>query len=137
MTLEGAITYLLAEMLEITDIKAAPNEPPLAASQPFPFVIAYPSSGSYQWTLGTEKDIHIIALELHIANILDPAPITTATPILKKIKDKIKADVTLNGQVDTVILTESQRVTYEMVFTTYGAVKTVAFQFRIPVKIME
>lgn len=126
MTMLGAIQWVQDEMLEITGIKSAPDYP---QSGIMPIVITHLDSGTITPgdPLGQTKEISVIIVELHISEsggLLEA--FTTLETLHPLIKDKLKVDWTLGGNIDTYL-----NITYSTVRDTFDGVPTLTRQYLI------
>lgn len=137
MTLEAALLYTAGLAETITGIKAAPDYPPESVSA-YPFVLTYPSGGNLEWEPGLIfKGLHQITCELHFDRAVLPKAIKTMIPFIKSFADKIKADPTLGGTVDTIVASANTKIEYAILFQQFAKVPEVVIQFKFTCKIRE
>lgn len=100
--LETALTNIQTMIQTIAaEIKAAPVEPPEAINQ-YPFSLVYIKhfetlGGSYNW----DELIDTIAIEIHLSRQNLPKAYIAALPYRLQIHEKLIADPTIGGAVET------------------------------------
>jgi len=136
MSLSGAVTQLQTLALTISGIKDAPVNPPESINV-FPFVVAYPARGTFTGEgSGTIRGLHTIYTEVHYARTLLGAAVNSATAMVETYADKILANPTLAGTVDTILMSaDGQPFTYEFGRLEWGGLETIGIRFAITVKI--
>lgn len=135
MSLQNAMLWLNGQIGALTEIKSAPDYPPESSSA-FPFSLVYPSTGSLQYETNLVfRGVHTFILEIHFNRSILPTAVSTLLPLIKSISEVIRQNPTLNGEVDTVIATDGQPLTYQVLSTDYAEVDTIALQFSVSVKV--
>ena len=131
--LAAAVTNLQTLILTIaSDINAAPDAPPESINQ-FPFSLVYIKEfrtlgGSYGW----DEIVDTIVIEIHLTRQNLPGAYAAALPYRTEILEKLIADPTLGGTIDTMVdfrggfggLTYAgqQHIGWQMEFDVKGAV---------------
>lgn len=106
MTLQAAITQAQTYISALSGIRAAPSTPPERVNV-FPFVIARPGSGQIEFgATGTQKGLHNIVFELHIARKGDlPREVALTLPYVESIPNllmyKLLNDSKWNSTIST------------------------------------
>jgi hypothetical protein len=137
MSLQAAVLYLNDIVGAISGINGAPDYP-TESQGTFPFSICYPGSGEFEWEpYEALRGRHIINLEVHFNRSNLAKAMKEMLPMVEAVRDVLKTDPTLGGNVDTIIASGGQAITYTTVYVEIGEVKTIALRFRIPVKIKE
>jgi len=102
MSIQAIITELATLEAGITGIAAAYDETPDSLSE-FPCFINYPKSGRLHFsaTNGGQSD-HTIVCELRYSKLISTEAEAKMRPFVKLFRDKLAANLTLNGTVDTI-----------------------------------
>lgn len=135
MTLATAITYIVAKMDEIPEVKVAPANP-TEGSISYPYTMVYPANGRVvgQPTL-IFKEIHFINIDFVINRSNLPNAYKQITPLLSAALTKFAADPTLGGNVTTIISDENQPITYTILYTELGGTPVIVLRIILPVKV--
>ena len=102
-TLEAAIAAIQTSIASISGIRSAPALPPeKMTAGVFPFVVAYPDTGTVEVnTPGEMKFLHNIVIEIHVARKDLPRDVDTLYPYAESVPNKIFTDVTFGGAIQT------------------------------------
>lgn len=124
--LSSAIVYIQALMRQVEGVKAAPDYPP-EQLDPFPFVVAFPGSGTWAFGGGGfARGLHTIELQVHIARKDLPHDVEAITKFVDLIPLKLLGDPTLGGTISTF-----GTVRYEFVPMVWNSVSTIGVRFFI------
>lgn len=137
-SLPDALEQLQKIVGGISGIRSAPDSPPERASA-FPFVICFPSTGTYRTDsayTSTDTAIHgehTLICQLHVARRDLPRAFDKALPYAELIKNVLfkQANIRFSGTIDTII----EEITYTFGGLEYAGVETLGYSFSIPIKI--
>lgn len=104
-----SITNLQALIGAIDGINQAPAQPRDAIAN-LPFSIAYPENGFiYKESSGDVRELHTIAVEVHLSAGLLPTAVASATRFLESVIDVITTDANYNlsGGCESMVLSET------------------------------
>jgi hypothetical protein len=132
MTVSEAISALQTKVMTLSEIKAAPSEPPEEMGQ-FPFAVAYPKSGAFRLeSAGFGTYLHTLICEIHMARIMLPRAVAQAIPYIESFAGLLIADPTLSGSVTAV-----NAVRYEFGRLSWAGEEHIGVRFEIDVKILQ
>lgn len=132
MTVSAAISALQTKVLTLSEIKAAPSEPPEAMGQ-FPFAVAYPKGGDFRLeSAGFGTYLHTLICEIHTARVMLPRAVAQAIPYIESFVGLLIADPTLGGSVTAV-----NAVRYEFGRLSWAGEEHIGVRFEIDVKILQ
>lgn len=137
--LESAVDYLMGTLMSsVTGIKQAPNKPPDSMSE-FPYAIAWPLQGRVvgDGAPNTYRNIATIRLEVHVGRNDLPVSVDSVYPFLERALDKIlySSNVTLNGNVDTLIYDENNPIQWEFGDLEWLGTPTIGWRINLPMKL--
>ncbi len=139
MSIDLAITRLQDLIMECTTvtIKSAPDYP-IENADPFPMSIAYVSGVSaYAMNGSTTVVFPVITLEIHFSRVNLKDVYTKLNAIALELPKRLAGDPTLNGTVDTVIMTRDEPLEGTITPFDWGGVKSEMLKFQIRVKMLE
>ena len=139
MSIDLAITRLQDLIMECTTvtIKSAPDYP-IENADPFPMSIAFVSGVSaYAMNATTTVVFPVITLEIHFSRVNLRDTYIKMNSIALELPKRIAGDPTLNGTVDTVIMTRDEPLEGTITPFDWGGVKSEMLKFQIRVKMLE
>jgi hypothetical protein len=130
MSVENIITQLATLEAEITGVQAAHDETPESLNE-FPCFINYHGRSTLNWGAGEGgKSLHTIICELHVSRAVSEEAELAARPFIKLFRDKLAANTTLNGAVDTINEVRAETVAFIM----SAAEQHLGIRFEVDVK---
>lgn len=128
-TLQQAIDQIQDIIGAMSDIRAAPDEPPERMNR-YPFAVCYAGDGVYALAPpDTMTGLHNIILELHVARKNLPRDVSTAMGFAKSIPNAIFKGWT-DGNISAIQTFE--QISYAFgVLETWPDIPTVGFRFTI------
>ena len=139
MSIDTAIARLqdLVQGCTTVTIKSAPDYP-IENADPFPMSIAYISGVSaYAMNATTTPIFPVITLEIHFSRVNLRDTYIKLNAIALELPKRIAGDPTLNGTVDTVIMTRDEPLEGTITPFDWGGVKSEMLKFQIRVKMLE
>ena len=135
-TVIARLQDLVQECTTVT-IKSAPDYP-IENADPFPMSIAYISGVSaYTMNATTTPVFPVITLEIHFSRVNLKDVYTKLNAIALELPKRIAGDPTLNGTVDTVIMTRDEPLEGVITPCEWSKVQSEMLKFQIRVKMLE
>lgn len=129
-TLQDAIVKVQSYMATLPGVRQASSAPPDAIGA-FPFITAYPASGS--WLPGTpagaKTGLHNIAVEVHVARKNLPSDYAAVVGFCETVPNILMKQLYADqwgGTIQTFA-----RVSYQFTALNYAGVDTLGFRFTI------
>lgn len=135
MTIYDAAIYVARLMAQVEGVQQSPDVPPEKASD-FPFVAVYPGDGqASSYAMGAlKKLLTYLVVEIHVTRRDLAADMTKVIPLLERALDKLMSDPTLGGNVQTIIMTADQPITYTLAGMSYGGMDTIGWRVTLRIK---
>lgn len=128
MALKDAISDIIGEIREISDIRKVPDEPPENNNQ-FPFVVVFPGLGNYNsGPPGVVTGLHNIRIELHVMRRDLPRDYEKVMDIFDQIPDKLYTTLKDSGFSN---LQTFGNIEYVFDVLNYGGVETLGVVYTI------
>lgn len=123
--------------LTSVNFKSYPDYP-IENADPFPMSIAYIGGGEFRATNATiHHNFPIISVEFHFSRINLKQTYQQINLVVLEFPKRIAGDPTLNGAIDTVIMTQDQPITYIVRPFEWGKVTSQMLMFSIPIKTLQ
>lgn len=133
--IDDAIKKLQAHALACTSttIKAAPDYPPEDASI-LPLAITYIAEGTGRAdNATTARLLFTVNVDIHFSRVTLKSAYTQLNAIIPEYLERLAADPTLGGTVETI----NFPISFRVVPAEWGSLVTSMVQFQIPLKFME
>lgn len=118
-------------------IKSAPDYP-IENADPLPMCVAYGASGNfYSVNASTLLNFPNIIVEFHFSRVNLKQMAQQINAVIFEYPKRIANDPTLDGSVDTVVMTQGQPLEYTSRPFAFGSVQTQMLQFTVPVKLLQ
>jgi hypothetical protein len=127
------IQDIVLQMSSIT-IKSAPDYP-VENADPFPFVATFAASGEFYGGSVVLKNFPVLNVEFHFSRVNIKQMQQQINAVAYEFPRRIAGDPTLNGTVETVVMTEESRISYTSADAEWAGVKAKALVFQLPVKL--
>lgn len=126
--LETVLSKLATIEATITGIKRAYTTVPESMAE-FPCFVNLPRRGTAKLMSGVVQDIYTLKVELHVARGVLPEADALARSFINAFEDKLLADVTLGGTVDT-----TNEIRHEYVMFPVGREFHLGIMFEVDIK---
>jgi hypothetical protein len=125
---------IVLQMSSIT-IKSAPDYP-IEAADACPFVASFAGSGEFYAGNATMlKNFPVLNVEFHLSRVNIKQMQQQINAIVYEFPRRIAGDPTLNGTVETVVMTDESRITYTVTPFEWAGVTTQRVLFQLPIKL--
>jgi hypothetical protein len=125
---------IVLQMSSIT-IKSAPDYP-IENADPCPFVATYAGSGEFYAGNGTMlKNFPVLNVEFHFSRVNIKQMQQQINAVAYEFPRRIAGDPTLNGTVETVVMTEERRIPYTVAPFEWANTATQRLLFQLPLKL--
>lgn len=110
---------------------------PIENADPFPMAITYESAGDFFCVGKTVYIFPVIRTEMHFSRVNLKNAYTNIYNVSIEFAERLAGDPTLNATVETIIMTDAQRVSFLSRPFDWGSVKSEALIFEIPIKLLK
>jgi len=129
-TLQNVCVQVATYLRALSGVRAAPDYPP-DKIDPFPFVVVYPASGTWEFGVAGEKlGLHVLAVELHVARKDLPRDMQKALDFGDRVPNllmsKLHNDNKWNGKIDAF-----GRITYTFGTLGWNGISTLGFKWLV------
>lgn len=133
--INAAVTYLQTIAAGISGMRQAPAEPTEQAQ--FPFAVSYVAAlaSSVQPSFGHQINLYEIATEIHVARKDLPRDYASIKSYANDFPAAVWGDLNTNGAALDGCVSTINRISGSLQPSTWGGIDTLAWTFRIEVKV--
>lgn len=111
---------------------------PIENADPFPMSVCYVIGGSFTFTNGTiHHHFPILRMEMHFSRVNIKKVYQDINAVLIELPKRLAGDPTLGGNVDTIVATRDNPITYTVTSFDFGKVMSQMVQIDIPIKTLQ